>query len=175
MKNSTIEAILNDFRDALGKDFDKYYNHVYRVYYLSCCFDDNEVNKEKYAIAAAFHDLGIWTADTFDYIDPSLELAKRYLETVQKVEWAEEISLMIEMHHKIRPYKERYETSVESFRKADWIDLSLGLLQFGLPRKTYHNYLRPNFPYKGFHPFLVKKSLQNLLKNPRKPLPMFRW
>ena len=31
------------------------------------------------AIAAAFHDIGIWTAGTFDYLEPSVRVAAAYL------------------------------------------------------------------------------------------------
>jgi hypothetical protein len=34
---------------------------------------------EKIAIAGVFHDLGIWTNKTFDYIAPSVVLAREYL------------------------------------------------------------------------------------------------
>ncbi len=60
----------------MGADYDKYKNHVYRVF-LNCLLIDSEKNnEEKYAIASVFHDVGIWTNHTFDYLDPSIEQAK---------------------------------------------------------------------------------------------------
>lgn len=38
-----------------------------------------KINAEKYAIAAVFHDIGIWTNHTLDYLDPSAGQAKAYL------------------------------------------------------------------------------------------------
>jgi hypothetical protein len=37
--------------------------------------DQDRVDLEKIAVAAVFHDLGIWTNKTFDYIAPSVALA----------------------------------------------------------------------------------------------------
>ena len=42
---------------------------------------------EKIAVATAFHDLGIWTDGTFDYLQPSVRLASAYLAGAAKPEW----------------------------------------------------------------------------------------
>lgn len=169
----TIENIFSPFQSIIGKDLPRYKNHVYRVYLNCLLMDDNTANREKYAIAAVFHDIGIWTDHTFDYLAPSIKQAKLYLAGINKPEWAEEISAMIEWHHKVSSYKGDYETTVETFRKADWIDVSLGLKTFGADKvKIREN--RKTIPNLGFHWFLVKQSLRNFLKTPLKPLPMFK-
>ena len=43
---------------------------------------------------------------------------------------------MIGQHHKLPPYRGNPEWLVEPFRKADWTDLSLGVLRFGMPAKN---------------------------------------
>jgi hypothetical protein len=48
---------------------------------------------EKVAVAAAFHDLGIWTDGTFDYLPPSIRLAREWLGQSGKAEWEPEISV----------------------------------------------------------------------------------
>jgi hypothetical protein len=61
---------------------------------------------------------------------------------------------------------------VETFRKADWIDVTLGLFTYGFDKKTISTY-RKSLPDLGFHLFLVKQITKNLLKHPLNPLPMF--
>lgn len=135
--------------------------------------DSSLQNREKYAITSAFHDLGIWTNNTFDYLNPSIGLAKEWLIQQNKSDWVLEISTMISMHHKISTYTGQFALPTETFRKADWIDVSYGLIKFGVHYKKIQN-LTKQYPTKGFHRFLIKKSWHNLLLNPFNPLPMFK-
>ena len=125
--DTVIEQLLQEHSHALGNDIAKYKNHVYRVFLNCILIDNKEENKEKYAIAAVFHDIGIWTDHTIDYLYPSIAQARNYLIQHNLEHLADEISLMIYWHHKIRKYESTYRTTVETFRKADWIDVSLGL------------------------------------------------
>lgn len=174
MKHSAlIDNLLQEFTHYLGPDYDKYRNHVHRVFLNCLLLDREKENEEKYAIAAVFHDIGIWTDHTIDYLDPSIEQAKKYLNDTGRPHWKEEISLMIDWHHKVSGYKGPYSQTTGTFRKADWIDVSLGLLQFGADKKeTRQN--RRRFPNRGFHWFLVKKITRNFFRHPLHPLPMFR-
>lgn len=53
----------------LGDDFTAYRNHTYRVANLCVALSrTNAEQLEKIAMATAFHDLGIWTDHTFDYL-----------------------------------------------------------------------------------------------------------
>ena len=55
---------------------------VYRVVDLCLAIvGDSRVELEKIAVAAVFHDLGIWTNKTFDYIAPSVAIAREHLTT----------------------------------------------------------------------------------------------
>ncbi len=173
MQNNLIDTILSDFKNDLGVHFKKYRNHVHRIYNFSMLFDDDETNYEKYAIASAFHDLGIWTSNTFDYLKPSIELAEQYLINNNKPDWIEEISFMIDMHHKRSFYKGNYQKTVEIFRKADWVDVTLSLKKYGLSKSKISG-IKKAFPFEGFHWFLVKQTFKNLIKNPTNPLPMFK-
>ncbi|HEX9825384.1 MAG TPA: hypothetical protein VGA80_02210 [Flavobacteriaceae bacterium] len=168
----TIDTILSTFKNQLNKDFDKYRNHVHRVYLNCTLLDENIDNHEKYAIASVFHDIGIWTAQTFDYLNPSIKEASVYLISTGKTYWQEEIAEMIQWHHKINPYEGK-SPLIEMFRKADIIDISFGLFSFGVDKSE----LRKNkirYPVMNFHQFLFKKALKNLFKNPFNPLPMFK-
>jgi hypothetical protein len=168
-----IDTLLQPFDGEIGLDYNKYKNHVCRVF-LNCLLLDNDKNNvEKYAIAAVFHDIGIWTDHTIDYLDPSIEQAEIYLTESGKQEWVEEISEMISWHHKMSPYQGEYAQTVEVFRKADWMDVSLGLLSFGVDKKQLKQN-RQKLPNLGFHLFLIKGVSKYGFKHPFNPLPMFK-
>ncbi len=171
--HSTIENLLNQFSPVLGADHAKYKNHIYRVFLNCLLADSDKNNEEKYAIAAVFHDIGIWTHDTIDYLNPSIEQAKLFLRETCKQDRTEEITGMIYWHHKTTKYKGRYEKTIETFRKADWTDVSLGLKKFGIDKQKI-KLNRKQFPNRGFHWFLVKRITKNFFHHPLHPLPMFK-
>src|SRR5262245_48574311 len=117
----TIDEVLGDHASDLGHDFTAYRNHVYRVLNLCTAIVGDRGNLEKVAVAAAFHDLGIWTNKTFDYISPSVALAREYLAARGHADWIAEIERMIADHHKITPSSASPDSLVEPFRRADWI------------------------------------------------------
>jgi hypothetical protein len=170
----TLDGILHLYAVELGDDFAGYRNHAYRVVNLcaSLC-RAREEQLEKIAIAAAFHDLGIWTARTFDYLEPSAGLASAHLARGPRAAWAPEVSQMIFEHHKISRYREHPEWLVEPFRRADWADVSHGLVTFGLPRSLLREVFA-QWPDAGFHRRLVQLSLGRLKSHPWSPLPMLR-
>lgn len=172
-RHNIIEELLLQFKQALDADYERYRNHVYRVFLNCILLDTAEDNEEKYAIAAVFHDIGIWTNHTFDYLQPSIEQLKIYLNSKEKQAWEEEISEMIYWHHKISRHMKPYEITVETFRKADWIDVSLGFLGFGADKKRIKEY-KKHFPNRGFHLFLVRQTLKNFIKHPLNPIPVFK-
>src|SRR5215813_3978726 len=89
----TVEEVIDDHASELGHDLIAYRNHVYRVANLCLAIvGDRRVELEKIAIASVFHDLGIWTNNTFDYIAPSVALAREYLAAQNMADWIPEIS-----------------------------------------------------------------------------------
>ena len=168
-----IEELLQKFESAIGVDYDRYNNHVYCVFLNCLLLDSSKTNEEKYAIAAVFHDIGIWTDHTFDYLNPSIEQVKIYLTETGKQDWIDEISQMIYWHHKLSTYQGKYEKTVETFRKADWIDVSLGVLTFGADNQQIKEN-RKKLPNLGFHLFLIKETAKNFVRHPFKPLPIFK-
>ena len=66
------------------------------------------------------------------------------------------------------------QASVETFRRADWIDVSNGMLRFGLPRAVVRE-VRRTFPDAGFHRRLLQLTLRRFRRHPLSPLPMMRW
>ena len=173
----TVEEILLRYRQDLGRDFEAYRNHVYRVWHYCMAFrgpDRAEGDEEKVAVAGCFHDLGIWTHGTFDYLDPSAEMARKYLEEKGKPEDFHDVGRMVHFHHKITRYREADGALVEAFRKADWLDVSLGKRRFGLDRGRIRPIYRA-FPSLGFYGRLTELTLRRLRTAPLRPLPMFKW
>ena len=62
---------------------------------------------------------------------------------------------------------------VEVFRRADLVDVPLGFLKQGVPRKFVREVQR-QFPNCGFHLRLLKLWVRWFPRHPR-PLPMMRW
>lgn len=171
----TLDALLAAHAAALGDDATGYRHHAYRVanFYWRLAPGDADA-LEKLSIAAAFHDLGIWTAGTFDYLPPSRLLARVHLQAAGRADWCEEVEAMIDGHHRIRDMPPGTRASVEAFRRADWIDVSRGVRSFGLPRIAVREVMDA-FPNTGFHRRLAALTLQRLRHHPLDPLPMMRW
>jgi hypothetical protein len=170
-----LEDILASWKDQIGRDYAGYRNHVYRVVHF--CFalrDCGEEERRKVIIAACFHDLGIWSADTADYLPPSSALAKDYLAQHHLDEWSNEVSLMIDTHHKLRPYRDARYPLVEVLRRADLVDVSLGIVKFGLPG-AYIKRVKRQFPNEGFHKRLVRLVGGWSARHPVRPPPFFKW
>jgi hypothetical protein len=175
----TVSAVLDHHASALGHDFIAYRNHVYRVVNLCLAIagggdpTEAQVALEKIAVAAVFHDLGIWTNHTFDYIAPSVALAREHLSASAQANWIPEIEAMIVEHHKITPSRSNRASLIEPFRRADWIDVSRGLRTFGVPRSFIASVFTV-WPSAGFHWRLVELTIDRFLKHPLTPLPMVR-
>jgi hypothetical protein len=174
--NSIIEEILNEWKDSLNRDYLAYRGHVYRVFNLCQALYPGISPQiiDKIAIAVSFHDLGIWSDRTFDYLGPSVNRAKEYLDRSNSDSCVEEVSLIIKMHHKFTSYQGNYQDTVEVLRRADLIDLSFGLISFGVSKRLIAQ-LNQQFPNNGFHKRLVGLSLNHVLKHPLQPFPMLRF
>jgi hypothetical protein len=167
-----LDDVLDAHAPALAGDLTGYRNHAYRVTNL-CLALSPSGDRKKVALAAAFHDLGIWTAGTFDYVPPSVELARAHLAAAGQSLWAPEIETTISQHHKLTRYRPHADWLVEPFRKADLIDVSRGLVTFGLPRGLVKDVFA-QWPSAGFHKRLVQLSLSRLASHPLSPLPMVK-
>lgn len=170
-----IDAILLPHTEALGRDHAAYRNHACRVALTHQLLDPAEGEAaERLAIAAAHHDLGIWTERTFDYIEPSVNMAARYLHAIGRDGWTAEVAAMIRNHHKLTRCEPAASRAAEAFRRADWIDVSGGLRRFGVSRAAVAALQRP-LPCRGFHRRLLQLTLKHAATHPLHPLPMFRW
>ncbi|MFC4253525.1 HD domain-containing protein [Sinimarinibacterium flocculans] len=170
-----LDAMLEAWREPIGADYEAYRNHLLRM--LNFCFAlarPDETAARKLVIAAVFHDIAIWTHGTIDYLRPSAELAREWLQQHGEPSWGDEIDAIIDQHHRFRPWREAGGDLVEAFRKADLVDVSLGLVRFGLPRAFVAD-VRRTFPNAGFHKRLVQLTLRQLGREPLRPLPMMKW
>ena len=166
-----LDDVLEAHARALGPDRIAYRNHAYRVANLCLALRAGDrALLDKIAVAAAFHDLGIWTAGTFDYLEPSARLASEHL---AGSEWAAEITETILQHHKLTRYRDNDAWLVEAFRRADLIDVSRGLLRFGLSRGLLRD-AYAQWPSAGFHRRLLSLGAQRAREHPLSPLPMLR-
>ncbi|MNT51129.1 hypothetical protein D3C72_1880800 [compost metagenome] len=81
---------------------------------------------------------------------------------------------MIDMHHKITKYDDDSLPLVEVFRRADLVDVSLGVVTFGISKDLIHQ-IKEAFPNHSFHKMLCRTSAQWLLKHPLNPIPILKW
>ncbi len=173
-RNPEIDELLSRWRSSLQTDYDAYRGHVYRVFnYCRILAAIGADSDSKIAIAAVFHDMGIWSAKTFDYLEPSVALAREYLKNSQRGSWESEVSRMILYHHKVRPYRAEDGRLVEAFRRADLVDLTGGTFKSGLDR-VFIGGVTAEFPSAGFHRRVLRLTLTWALRHPLNPLPMMK-
>ncbi|MDX1694168.1 MAG: hypothetical protein R3208_10410 [Ketobacteraceae bacterium] len=172
--HSLMESFFKHWQPQLGKDLDRYRNHCYRVVnHCNQLIDLDREQLEQVMIAACYHDVGIWLDNTFDYLKPSQYRANNFLVREGKSQWSHVVCGMILEHHKITPYDGKNGILIEAFRQADWIDVTMGVVNFSLPRPKIRR-IREAFPYLGFHKMLAQLTARNLVTHPLKPLPMFK-
>ena len=172
--HSLMDGFFRQWKPQLGEDYDRYRNHCYRV--VNHCNQLTPLSRDQLQqvmIAACFHDIGIWLDNTFDYLEPSHDRANNYLVREGKNRWKETVCSMIMEHHKITEFRGNEQVLVNAFRKADWVDVSMGVLNFAIPRKNI-SAIRQEFPYLGFHSRLIELAARNLKRHPFNPLPMLK-
>jgi hypothetical protein len=169
-----LEEVLDGWSRELGDDYQGYRNHVYRmVHFCFALHDCDAEEREKILVAGCFHDLGIWARGTFDYLPPSIALAKEYLSARGLDGWSPEIERMIDLHHKLRRVRDERHPLVEVFRRGDLVDFSLGLVRCGLPRRLVAE-VKHRFPNAGFHKRLVRLAGGWIRRHPLNPLPVVK-
>lgn len=83
----------------------------------------------------------------------------------------DEIALAWALHHKVRPCRDEW---VETFRVADRVDVTKGLLRKELTRSQISDVVQA-FPYEGFHALLLRTTARWTSTHPLRPMPMLRW
>ena len=164
-----VDAVLDRHRQDLGADLQAYRNHVYRSLNYYQLLLDRAV-PDTAALAWAVHDLGIWTANTFDYLEKSADLALPFAGEFGITDIAG-VRRMVTEHHRLRSAGDEL---AETFRVADRIDVSRGLIAGRISRSSIKAVVA-ELPYAGFHAFLVRGLTRYAVRNPTRPLPMLRW
>jgi hypothetical protein len=169
-----IDDVLGSWAEQIGRDLPGYRGHVYRTFNFARALSGTATDTRDLALAAAFHDLGIWAERTFDYLEPSALHAESYVAARQPLVDAEALRRTILLHHKLTSCERQGGARAEAFRRADLVDLSLGLIDFGLP-SGFIREVRAVFPNAGFHRCLLRLASGWAFHHPTRPLPMLSW
>jgi len=164
-----VDAVLERYRGELGQQMLTYRNHVYR------CITYHQMLlgvpiPDSAALAWATHDLGIWTAGTFDYLGASADLASLHADEFGITD-EHQARMLITEHHRLRSADDHM---TDSFRRADLVDVSRGFIAGRIGRSQVRA-VADQLPYRGFHTFLAKGLSGYAVRHPLRPLPMLRW
>ena len=165
-----IEGILQYYTRPLGADYNAYRNHVYRLYHLTLLYHRDDLTltqADALAVGAAFHDIGIWTHRTMDYLRPSMDLADQYMNQNHFVSHSIVRDVILN-HHRMSPAPSELS---EAFRRADTCDISCGIIKNGLPTRLYRQLVK-EFPYLGFHRLIIGKMFLYAIRHPFRPFPL---
>lgn len=172
--HSVLDAALEPWSAELGAARVPYRNHAYRVFNFARALLGSANADETLAVTSAFHDLGIWSDRTFDYLGPSEARAREFLERRLPSAPVALIVAAIEHHHRLgRVRGAEGATVIDAFRRADLVDVSRGLYGAGLERSFRRDVLA-RFPYAGFHGVLVRTGLAWWARHPLRPVPVLR-
>jgi hypothetical protein len=164
-------ACLAALRDLAGAQSAPMERHCVRVYEIARELAQRralEVDRELLLCAALLHDAGLYpgaaTADS--YVSDGRRLAARVLEPFA---WPaprlERCGDAIERHHELRSQWQR-GAEVELLRRADLVDVSVGLVRFGIERRWYRD-LVARVPRDGLLGQLVRQVAQMARERPR--------
>lgn len=161
--NSVLDYHLGIFREEIGDDYEAYRNHCLRVltfakYHCGDSCGQREV--DLMAMALAYHDIGLWSDKQMSYLDPS---AKQMYSNANdgSDEWTEDELItaheIVMQHHKVTKWNgiKGDATLINSVRKGDWADATVGVIRFGLPADLLENAYN-QVPEAGFHMVLAK-------------------
>jgi hypothetical protein len=166
------EEILESHRHrARGDDagYDAYKAHVYRVVnFAQALAPDGPDRDDKLAIGVAFHDLAAF--DTLDYLVPSIEAQDAWLQQTGREAWADELALIVAEHHRLSGYAATrpYAPLVEAVRRADLVDVSQGLIRFGIP-SSYVKEVRSAFDASVFFKRVIPSGTLRAIRKLQQP------
>jgi hypothetical protein len=173
-RHPIVDEVLAANAEAFGADRAAYEGHAMRVLNFCAALAPQATDVDTVAIASAFHDIAVWPDGNLDYLGPSAERARQWLAERASPASPAAVSLMIELHHKLTPYKGEHATLVEPYRRADLVDVSVGLVRFGLPGEFVRE-VRARFPNAGFHRALARVIGGWLPRHPTRPFPILRF
>jgi hypothetical protein len=175
-----VEEIFDSHRDHARGDergWSSYRGHVYRVFNMARALvpdsdrSDDE-RDDKLAIAAAFHDIDVFTS--LNYLGLSISTMDAWLQRTGRGAWGEELAVIVAKHHHLTTYRGRHATLAEPFRRADLNDLSQGLIRAGIPREHVRA-VRSSIDVGCFFTRTVPGAIvRHLIRHPLDPLPITR-
>lgn len=169
LRPGLVDEVLGRKAGVLGESASIYRNHVLRgLNYQALLL--RETPPDSAVLAWAVHDLGIWTAGTLDYLAPSADLVDEFAGEVGVADVATARAMVLD-HHKVRSADNLLS---ETFRRADLVDVSRGLVRPGLTRAQVREVVNA-FPYLGFHRWLAGRLTRYAATHPASPAPMMRW
>jgi hypothetical protein len=171
-----IEEILDVHRDHARGDesgYRGYRGHVYRVFnFARAVVPEGDDRDDKLAIAAAFHDLAVFSG--LDYLGPSIRAQDAWLRKTGRQAWSPELAVVIAEHHRLTTYRGSHAALADGFRRADMADVSQGLIRSGIPR-AYVSGVRQAFDVGTFFTRVIPRmALRRLGRHPLDPLPHMR-
>ncbi len=169
-KNAQMDYILAHYRTQIGTDFERYNGHCYRVLNYVNLFGLEKEELYAASVIIPFHDLGIWTHHSMDYLDNSVREAKRFFHEKNMGVEDELIDSMILDHHKMTSTK---SSLAEKLRKADLMDLSFGFIHFGRPGSQLKA-IKSAFPSHGFQWDIYRKVTGYAVRHLGNPFPMMK-
>jgi HD domain len=126
------------------------------------------VDRELLLCAAFLHDTGLYPGvKSHDaYVSDGRHLTER---TLQPFGWEPERLKRcldaVEQHHALRD-RSSLGTEVELMRRADLVDVSAGIVNFGIDRWWIRGLVR-DIPRSGLHPFLAREIWRMARERPR--------
>ena len=162
-KNSVLDHHLKLFANEIGDDYDAYRNHYLRVltfakYHCGDRCGQREI--DLMALALAYHDIGLWSDHQLSYLDPSAKQLHTHANDGSN-RWTDEELVtangIVMQHHKLTAWNgiEGDEILINSVRKGDWADATIGMIRYGLPPSLLgHAYTQ--LPEAGFHSILAR-------------------
>jgi hypothetical protein len=164
-------ASLDALRSASGETDGAMERHCVRQFLIAerLAEDAGEsVDRELLLCAAFLHDTGLYpSVKSHDaYVSDGRHLAER---TLEPFGWpAERLTRCldaVEQHHALRD-RSSLGTEVELMRRADLVDVSAGVVNFGIDRWWVRGLVR-DIPRSGFYPFLARAIWQMARERPR--------
>jgi predicted hydrolase (HD superfamily) len=171
-------AALEKLRQVTGETGGAMERHGLRVFLIAdrlATARAVEVDREVLLIAGLLHDVGLYDEASHGgvYVREGAEFTADLL---RSQDWAEErIRLCfdaIERHHELRSQWDR-GAEVELIRRADLIDLTSGLVPFGLSREWLRDLFK-SVPRDGTYATIGREVTRQLIHQPLKFAQIFR-
>jgi predicted hydrolase (HD superfamily) len=171
-------AALEKLRQITGETGGPMERHGLRVFLIAdrlATARGLDVDREVLLIAGLLHDVGLYDEASHGgvYVREGAEFTA---ELLRSQDWGEErIRLCfdaIERHHETRSQWDR-GAEVELIRRADLIDLTSGLVRFGLSREWLRDLFR-SVSRDGTYPTIGREVAKQLLHRPLKFAQIFR-